>query len=144
MKIKTLVPAVLLLLFTACKKDKSASCDKTVAAIAGTYTVVKLEVGIGGAFTDVTNQLEPCQTDDKLTLNADGTSSYQDLGLACDPPENSTGTWSIDGSGKMTIDDGSNADVSMADINSFDCSTLVLTTSDVSAPGYEFRLTIRK
>lgn len=145
MKLKILVPAVLLLLFTACKKDKVTSCDKTMAAIAGTYTVVKLEVGISGSFQDITSQLEACQTDDKLILNANGTSTYQDLGVACDPPENSSGTWNIDASGKMTIDDGGGtADISTADITSFDCTTLVLTGTDVSLPGIAYRLTIKK
>lgn len=147
MKLKTLAPAVLLFLFTACKKDKVTSCEKTMADIAGTYTVVKLEIGISGVFTDITNELEPCEKDDKLILNSNGTSTYQDLGLACDPPENSSGTWSIDGSGKMTIDDGGgsgSADISTATINSFDCTTLVLTGTDDSFPGGEFRLTIKK
>ena len=146
MKLKILVPAVLLLLFTACKKDKVTSCDKTMAAIAGTYTLVKTEAGTGGIFTDVTNQLEACQMDDKLILNANGTSTYQDLGVACNPPENSSGTWSIDASGKMTIDDSGSGttDISTADITSFDCTTLVLTGTDVSLPGFEYRLTIKK
>jgi hypothetical protein len=148
MKFKTLIPAALLLIVThsSCKKnDVANNCEKTVASIAGTYTVVKLEIGTSGTFLDVTNLLDACQLDDKLILKTDRTSNYQDLGVVCTPSESSTGTWDINTAGKMTIaTNGGAADISTADITSFDCSTLVLTGFDASSPGTQFRLTIRK
>jgi Lipocalin-like domain len=147
MKLKSLAPAVLLFVFTACKKDKTTptSCDKTMAAIAGTYIVSKIELGTGGVFSDITSQMKDCQKDDKLTLNSNGTSTYQDLGIACSPSGNGSGTWSIDASGKMTIDGGGGpARVSQADINSFDCTALVVTGTTSSAPGFDFRVTLKK
>jgi hypothetical protein len=132
---------VMCIVSSSCKKEKANSnCEKTVASIAGTYSVVKVEVGFAGNFTDVA--LEPCQVDDKLTLNADGTTVYKDLGTVCEPSGDETGTWGISSSGKMTIANGT-IGVNEADITSFDCSTLVLTATD-SDSGAKVRLTIKK
>jgi hypothetical protein len=147
MKTTALVSALCLLLLTSCKKDKNdSSCDKTMSAIAGTYMVVKLEVGLSGSFQDITDQLDDCEKDDKLILNANGVTDYQDVGSVCSPSGSDTGTWNINSSGKMTIDDNGSGstDIQSADITSFDCSTLVLTGTDPSVPGVEFRLTIKK
>ena len=146
MKTKILIPAVLLLLATSCQKEESSTnCDKTVASIAGTYSIQKFEVRTNGVFLNVTSQLDPCQLDDKLSLNLNGTTTYVDLGVVCSPSGNSNGNWSISSTGKMTIDDnGGTADISTADITSYDCSTLVLTGFDSSSPGDQFRLTLKK
>jgi hypothetical protein len=129
--------AVLLLLFTSCKKDTSTAsgtCNKTVADIAGTYAIL-----------DLTSQQDACEKDDRLTLNANGTSAYQDLGTVCSPSGDDSGTWSIDANGRMTIkDNGGNDDISSADITSFDCHTLVLTGTDISSPAEQVRLTLKK
>ena len=146
MKLKFLAPALLVVVFASCKKNETNTCGKTMADIAGTYSISKLEFERSGAFVDFTDSLEDCNKDDKLTLNADGTSSYQDAGVACDPPENASGTWSIDSEGRMSIDDGG-ADifsVSTAEITSFDCNTLVLTGISPGFAGFTFRLTIKK
>ena len=92
-----------------------------MADIAGTYTLVKIELGASGVFEDVTSSnLDDCEKDDKLVLNANGTTSYEDLGVVCSPSGNDTGTWSIDNNGKITIsDNGSSTDVSSADITLF-------------------------
>ncbi|MEO6720613.1 MAG: lipocalin family protein [Ferruginibacter sp.] len=147
MKTIIILPAILLLILSSCKKDKDTptNCDKTVAAIAGIYSVQKLEVGVGGVFIDVTSQLDACEKDDKLTLKADGTTLYQDLGIVCSPSGNASGTWSISSNGKMTIhDNGGSGDIDTAEITSFDCTTLVLTGSDSNSPGDQVRLTIKR
>ena len=147
MKTKIFLPALLLCLFFSCKKnDNNSNCDKTVASIAGTYTIVKLEVGFNGIYQDFTNQIDACDLDNKLLLNADGSTVTQDVGVVCTPPSNSTGTWTISSAHKITIDDnnGGPADIASADITSYDCSTLVLTGSDPSVPSAQFRLTLKK
>lgn len=149
MKTKTFVSAVLLCILFSCKKqdDTKTNCDKTVASIAGTYSIVKIEFGTNGIFQDATGLVESCDLDDKISLNADGTTVIQDLGIVCTPPEDSRGTWSISSSGQIIIDDNSNSgplDISTADITSFDCSTLVLTGSDPGIPGDQFRITMKK
>lgn len=117
-----------------------------MASIAGTYSIVKFEVGFNGAFQDFTNQLDACELDDKISLKTDGTTTTQDAGTVCSPPGNSTGTWSVMSNNKITINDnnGGPTDISTADITSFDCSTLVLTGSDPTAPADQFRLTLKK
>ncbi|CAN5702206.1 hypothetical protein BH11BAC3_BH11BAC3_36490 [soil metagenome] len=137
--ISTLV--ISLCLFTSCKKDKN-TCSVTVASIAGTYSFGKFEVGSNGVYQDITSQFESCQLDDKLILDANGTSTYQDLGVVCNPNGTETGTWSISADGKMTVQTGTDTDVSSADV-SFDCTTLVL-TADGPLSGYKFRSTIKK
>ena len=147
MKTAIILPAILLLILSSCQKENSTdtNCDKTVAKIAGIYSVQKLEVGVNGVFVDITSQLDACEIDDKLTLKSDGTTIYQDLGTVCSPSGNATGTWSISSTGKMTIqDNGGSGDIDTADITSFDCSTLVLTGSNSSSPGDQVRLTIKK
>ena len=90
--------------------DTKANCDKTVASIAGTYSTVKFEFGTNGIFQDATGLLESCDLDDKISLNADGTTVIQDLGIVCTPRENSRGTWSISSSGQITIEDNNNGE----------------------------------
>lgn len=142
MKFKTLLTAVsLLLFFGSCKKDKANSCDKTMAAIAGTYSIVKIEMGSGGSYQDVTSLfLESCELDDQIILSSDGTVSYKDAGTACESNGDDSGTWAIDSNGKITVAAGS-VDASSADISSFDCSTLVIAGSD---SGIDYRMTLKK
>lgn len=146
MKKIILFSTVLLVALSSCKKDKaSTSCNKTMADIAGTYSIVKIEIGFGGTFVNITDSLDACEKDDKLTLNANGTTAYMDQGTVCSPAGDDSGTWSIDANGKMTIDDnGGNSDVSKATITSFDCTTLVLTAEDSSTPGEQGRITLKK
>ncbi len=140
---KTLTLAFAALTLAACKKE--TNCEKTMASIAGTYSLIKLEFGTGGTFMDVTGELDACERDDQVTLNENGTSSYSDLGTVCSPSGNDSGTWSLSSSGRMTISTGGGIlELSDAEITSFDCQTLVLTGFDSSSPGDQFRLTIRK
>src|SRR5450432_2236238 len=110
MKKLVLIPAIVLCILSSCKKDVNTNtvtnknCDKTVTAIAGEYSLVKLEIStVDGSFQDITNYWGACQLDDKLFLNTNGTSIYQDLGTSCSPSGSSTGTWGISSDGKMTI-----------------------------------------
>ncbi len=127
MKKVIFISLALLFIFSSCKKDDK-SCGKTTADIAGTYTLVKVEVGSGGSYNDVTNDnnyVEPCQKDDKLILNANGTAQYVDEGTVCSPSESATGTWSVSSDGKFTVAAGPQ-EFSGAEIVSFDCKNLVI------------------
>lgn len=142
--LKTTIGLLLsVIIFSSCKKD--SNCERNMASIAGTYSLVKLEFGSGGIFADVTSELEACERDDRVTLNANGTSAYADLGTVCSPAGDETGTWSVSSSGRMTINSGGGIlDLDDAEISSFDCTTLVLTGFEAGSPGSQFRLTIRK
>lgn len=141
------LPMIITTFLASCSKEKSAStlCDKSVSNIAGTYTPIKFEASNGGIFFNITNTvLDSCQFDDKIILNSDGTSVYLDAGVACTPNGNTNGTWSISSDGKMTLDAGT-SDVSNAEITSFDCTTLVLTATEVFAgTPTQFRITMKK
>lgn len=148
MKTKILASLILLLIIFSCKKNSnnSSDCSKTMASIAGTYSIFKVEIGNNGVFTDATSSIDDCNRDDKLSLNSNGTTSYQDLGTKCSPAEDGTGTWSISSAGKITISDnnGGASSVTVADITSYDCTFLVVTQSDPSTPAVQIRTTFKK
>lgn len=149
MKKIIIVSISLFLIVSSCKKEGSATtvstCNKTVADIAGTYSIVKVEAGLAEPLSDITNtEIKPCQIDDKLVLNANGTSLYQDAGTACSPNGSAAGTWSISSDGKISANLGI-ADVANATIVSFDCKTLVLLGDRVvSGLSVKFRVTLIK
>ncbi len=149
MKKIIIVSISLFLIVSSCKKEGSATtvptCNKTVADIAGTYSIVKVEAGLAEPLSDITNtEIKPCQIDDKLVLNANGTSLYQDAGTACSPNGSAAGNWSIGGDGKISANLGI-ADVANATIVSFDCKTLVLLGDRmVSGLSVKFRVTLIK
>jgi hypothetical protein len=147
MKKNILFFVAIIIAFISCKKDNNTpvGCANTVAAIAGTYALVKVELGNAGMFTDITTvQLLPCQVDDKVELTAAGVANFKDEGTICTPPGNKTGTWGIGADGKMTLAGGS-LSVNDATIVSFDCNTLVLLgTQSYAGTIIQLRLTIKK
>jgi hypothetical protein len=148
MKKNVLFFFALILAFSACKKDPVSTakvCQKTVADIAGNYALLKIELASGTTFSDITTTyLQPCQLDDKLMLNANGVAGFVDEGTICTPNGSRNGTWSITTDGKISIAGGS-ISVTSADIESFDCNTLVLLANQTIA-GFpvQIRLTIKK
>ena len=149
MKKIIIVSTTVFLILSSCQKEKSTTnaptCNKTVADIAGTYSIVKVEAGLAEPLSDITNtEIKPCQLDDKLVLNANGTSNYQDAGTACSPNGSAAGNWSIGSDGKISANLGI-ADVANATIVSFDCKTLVLLGDRViSGLSVKFRVTLIK
>lgn len=148
MKKNILAVLVIIIAFTACKKDPAPApkvCGKTVADIAGNYALIKIELASGTSYSDITTTyLQPCQLDDKLMLNASGVAGFVDEGTICTPNGSRNGIWSITTDGKITIAGGS-ISVTSADIVSFDCNTLVL-LSNQNYGGYpiQLRITIKK
>lgn len=145
---------LLILLGISCQKNDDSDnntqdCSVTMSNLAGTYVITKLEAQTLGSsdYTDVTNVIlaDACMKDNSIVLNTDGTAKYDDKGVACDPSETSTGTWSLSGQ-QMTITlDQSPLDVSNATVNSYDCKTLViLANSDTPLPGTKIRATLTK
>jgi len=148
MKTFTFIAFFALLTVVSCKKDPIAapkSCGKTVAEIAGNYSLTKIELANGTMFTDVTTTyLLPCQLDDKLMLNANGVANFVDEGTVCTPSGSRNGNWTLSADSKITIAGGS-ISVANADIVSFDCNILVLLANQTVA-GFpvQIRLTIKK
>lgn len=98
------------------KKDKTESCPVTKESVAGSYKLVTFKMN-GVDALDLTFQT--CMKDDIVTLKADGTYDYTDAGVSCDPPANSTGSWSL-ADNTFTID----YFPFPLSIQSFDCSNL--------------------
>lgn len=108
------------LMLSGCKKDDDNNCDLSVANLAGSYKITSvLENGVE---THNTSNYDPCELDDLIIFNTDGTYDYSDVGTVCSPSGDDGGTWSL--SGNTLSIDGEDADVSQ-----FTCSGLKVTFS---------------
>ena len=109
-----------------------------MAGISGTYraTAVGYKMNASATEQDVYNQwfTEACEKDDQITLNANGTFTFTDAGVKCNPDGGYSGTWSLSGS-TITIDGDP------ATIQSFSCSNMVITATGVIQPGDQLRVT---
>jgi len=114
----------LLLLFFSCKKEK-ASCDLSSTNIVGSYkaTAVTYKATPSSTPVDIFALTDACEKDNIIILSANGTFTYQDAGVKCDPTSDDTGTWSLNNN-VLT------ADGEPGVVTSFDCSTMVLTFTD--------------
>lgn len=87
---------------------------------------------------NIFNNLDACEKDDLLTLQANGTYNYQDAGTHCDPVGNDEGEWSVNGN--MISSDGVVGGV----ITSYDCHTLKYYVADVIVDGDKIYFTLTK
>jgi hypothetical protein len=122
----------LLLVIHACSKDSSnngngttppPSDARTVANLSGVYGLTALTATALGTTFNLYDSLPPCQRDDSVQLNSDLTVKFIDAGVACVPPNDSTGVWHIS-SNTDTIYVAGGSSV----VKSFDGKTLVLLT----------------
>lgn len=132
----SLLPVLLLL--GACKKD---SCKTDAASLAGAYKVsaVKYKINSSLPEADYTDEFfsEPCEKDDVLTLNANGTYTVTDAGVVCSPAGGDSGSWSVSGNTINVLDEDYN-------ISSFNCNDLVLTYSNFFTEGDLITITLRQ
>lgn len=124
-------------LFASCKKDKD-ECTLSSAALVGTYkiTAVKYKASASATEQDYYNLFFPdaCERDDTQTLNANGTCSFNDAGVKCAPPNDYNSTWSLNGNTIIIDGDAGNVD-------SFSCTTLVISGSGVFIAGDKITVT---
>jgi Lipocalin-like domain len=142
---KTVFAAVLFSVsFSSCQKEKkdNQSCPLTMQSLAGTYqlTSMKYKASPTSPEQDYLFWMDPCQLDDLVTLKSNGTYTYQDLGLSCDPNDSNNGKWSL--SCNTIVSDGDIEDVLNGTISSFDCKTLVFYVEGLKNTGdkLEFRM----
>ncbi len=98
---------VLLLISTACKKNKNdgdPAPATTVATLTGSYKISKATVFNGSTEIDATSFYPACMRDDVHKLNANLSYELVDAGVQCNPPGNDTGTWSLTNSTTIVID----------------------------------------
>jgi hypothetical protein len=99
----------------------------TMSNVPGNYKLSKItSIPPGSTIeTDATNiWTTPCERDDVISLNANGTYVLTDAGTVCSPPTTDTGTWSLSGTTSIVIDgtvynirrfNGVNLDISIYD-----------------------------
>lgn len=121
----------------SCTKKHDGGSAITSQSLSGTYRIAAVTAKTGtSAPVDILAASDPCQKDDEVKLNADGTYADIDAGSKCTPPGDSQGMWSLLGNNKMKIDSDT------ATINSFDGSNLVLsTTEDLNGNGTMYTVT---
>lgn len=130
--------AVISFALTSCKKDET--CEITMTTISGTYKVITaVYTAPGMPPVNMLANSDPCERDDLMILNENGSYEIKDTGtpLVCSPNNDYTGTWSLSGN-TITVD----GDV--ATIESFDCESLVYNGSPGFTPGDKATITIKK
>jgi len=106
----------------ACKKsNNSPSNARTVQNFSGQYNLIALKGSIFGVTVNLYDSLPACEQDNVIQLNANLTAQFIDTGVKCNPPSDSTGTWSLSAN-TDTLYIASSANF----INSWDGTTLVL------------------
>ena len=139
MKKTTVFICCLVLLFSC--KEKPVECSTSVANISGSYKVTAY--GYKQTPTSPEEDYYPiifpdaCDRDDIYTFNTNGTYLMKDAGLVCSPPDDETGTWTFAGNA-MTIDG------LPASLESFDCKTLIISTTGINVPGDKLKITMIK
>lgn len=130
----------ILLLLSSCKKDSKSECTPSLASVSGTYklTALKYKAGTSATEQDYLLMRDDCENDDLIILNANGTYQYQDAGISCSPDGNDNGTWGI--TGNMVFSDG----IVGGSIESFDCRSLTVYTSNFIVPGDKITMTITR
>jgi hypothetical protein len=131
---------ILLGFITSCKKEKTGTCARTVAGIAGTYKVasVKYKASTTAAEEDYYALMDACEKDDLVDLEANGNYTYRDEGVACSPSGTYSGTWAI--TANVIISDG----IIAGTIQDYNCQNLIVYSTDVIIPGDRITLTISK
>ena len=115
-----------ILVINACKKnDSNNSSAKTVQNLSGSYSLVSLTASLLGASVNLYDSLPACDKDNVIQLNANLSVQFVDDGVACVPPSDSTGTWSL-----SSNTDSIYVDSSPNFIKSWDGKTLVLTSQE--------------
>src|SRR5215203_6100080 len=101
MKKTILALTMLSVAFVSCKKDdKDEAVTPTKENLAGSYKVTAATAAGINVFNnpdESINEFEACERDDVYTLNADLTAVRADAGTQCDPVNNGTGIWDLNG-----------------------------------------------
>jgi len=111
----------------SCKKNSDAPSGSgsaiNVSNISGTYKLTAATITIDGETTDVLGTLDECERDNLQKLNSDLTYKVIDAGVQCNPPNNETGTWSLEGTSTIVLDG------IPVDIDKFDGTNLTISVS---------------
>ncbi len=139
----SLVIFIGLIVLGSCQKSKGdddKGCQINTAGLAGNYvlTSLKYKATATAPEQDYLIWMDPCEKDDIISLNTNGTYNYKDVGMVCSPDESESGTWSVNGN--TIISDG----IVAGTIEKFDCKSLVVYTTELNMPGDRLTITITK
>ena len=133
---KTLFALAVIGGLASCKKSDNPanSCSASSTSIAGTYKIsaIKYKANASAGETDLFSDLQDCQKDDTYQLAADGSIVITDAGVSCGMPPSpgSVNGWRLDNNNTIL-----NMDDVQYKIESFNCTSLVLSVSDLLEPG---------
>jgi ABC-type Fe3+-citrate transport system substrate-binding protein len=116
----------LILVINACKKSDSNSSNpsaRTVQNFSGSYGITAITANVLGLNVNLYDSLPACDRDNIIQLDTNKTAQFIDAGVACVPPSDSTGTWSLSSNTDTLYIAGS-----PNFIKSWDGKTLVLTS----------------
>ena len=88
----------LILVINACKKSDSNSTNpgaRTVQNFSGSYKLTAITANILGLNVNLYDSLPACDRDNVIELDSNKEARFIDAGVACVPPSDSTGTWSL-------------------------------------------------
>ncbi|MEO7446014.1 MAG: lipocalin family protein [Ferruginibacter sp.] len=114
-------------IFSSCgKSDKN--CTLTSASLQGSYKIssIKYKGSSTQAETEVLNTglfLPACEVDNIFSFNNNGTYTYTDAGVVCNPNSSDAGVWSVSGN-TLTVDGDATP------VTNFGCSSFQITEYD--------------
>jgi hypothetical protein len=117
-----------ILVINACKKSDSNSSNpsaRTVQNFSGQYSLTAITASVLGTSVNLYDSLPACDKDNIIELDTNKTAHFIDAGVACVPPSDSTGVWSLS-SNTDTLYVAGTANF----IKSWDGKTLVLTSNE--------------
>jgi hypothetical protein len=112
------------LIFSGCGKDdaKTTTCDLNAGNFVGSYKITS-ELFNGVEIHNTTNY-DPCELDDLLIFNTNGTYNYSDAGTVCSPSGDDSGVWSLVGT-NLIVDS-----TDMGTVSDFSCTGFKFTVQD--------------
>jgi hypothetical protein len=116
----------LFLVISACSKsDNKVSDARTVENFSGSYNIIALTGDLGGVSINLYDSLKPCERDNVIQLDTTMMAQFIDVGVACVPPSDSSGIWSLSANADTIYVAGG-----ASYIKSWDGKTLVLTNTE--------------
>ena len=139
MKNSFLVLIISIIAFSCNKKNNGGpSCSTNASSLSATWKVTAIKYKQTSSSTEQDYYpviySHACEYDNVYVLNGNGNYTYEDRGAQCFPPDNSSGTWSVNGS-TLTFDAAS------ATIVDFNCSSFKLVSNNVFTAGDIFTAT---
>ena len=90
---------IFILVINACKKSDSNSGSnpsaRTVQNFSGSYNLTAITANVLGVNVNLYDSLPVCDRDNVIELDSNKSAHFIDAGVACVPPSDSTGTWSL-------------------------------------------------